>query len=359
MTEETQTVDLYDVSDENLMQMTIPSESPVTAEKVSVSDTNKETARLDEEELAPEGSPEDDASSKIEKPEEELLDSEDGIEEPEEEEAPLEVSDEDIRTYMTTHETIFKPFKANGKEMQVKSVDEAIRLMQMGANYHKKTRELAPYTKIVHMLEKNNLTSEEDLGFLIDVYKKDPGAINKLLEDSGLDPLDLPEKGKDYTPGNHSVSDSEAELRVILAENQSDTEFQGMLNQVMSWDSQSKHTISSNPQLLRILADNKRTGAYDLVMAEVERRQTLGDFQGQPVLQAYRQVVSEMMEATPVTEKGAKPKSTVTPQPSKSETERQIRRRAAARPAAKPEVTQGQSIDLNSMSDEDLLKLNI
>ena len=33
---------------------------------------------------------------------------------------------------------VFAPFRANGKEIQVKSVDDVISLMQMGANYNKK-----------------------------------------------------------------------------------------------------------------------------------------------------------------------------------------------------------------------------
>src|SRR5690606_38757650 len=86
---------------------------------------------------------------------------------------------------------LFAPFKANGKEMVVDNVDDAVALMQMGANYNKKMAALKPNLKLLKLLENNNLLSEEKIGFLIDLDKKNPAAIGKLLKDSGIDPLDV------------------------------------------------------------------------------------------------------------------------------------------------------------------------
>lgn len=52
--------------------------------------------------------------------------------------------------------------------MQVNSVDEAIQLMQMGANYTRKMQELQPHRKTLLMLENNGLLDEGKLSFLID-----------------------------------------------------------------------------------------------------------------------------------------------------------------------------------------------
>ena len=61
---------------------------------------------------------------------------------------------------------IFKPFKANGKEITPKTVDDVISLMQMGANYTKKMQAMVPLKRTVETLNKADI-KEEDLNFLL------------------------------------------------------------------------------------------------------------------------------------------------------------------------------------------------
>lgn len=74
--------------------------------------------------------------------------------------------------YEQEYKRILAPFKANGKEVEVKSVDDAITLMQMGANYQKKMAALKPNLKILKILENNGLLDEGKLSFLIDLDKR-------------------------------------------------------------------------------------------------------------------------------------------------------------------------------------------
>ncbi|RLD76246.1 MAG: hypothetical protein DRJ15_15705, partial [Bacteroidetes bacterium] len=121
--------------------------------------------------------------------------------------------------YKAEYERLIAPFRANGKDMQIESVDDALTLMKMGANYNKKMAGLKPNLKLLKMLEKNDLLDESKLSFLIDLDQKNPGAVNKLIKDSGIDPLDIDtEKEDEYRPSTYTVDDKEVELDGVLDE---------------------------------------------------------------------------------------------------------------------------------------------
>ena len=110
--------------------------------------------------------------------------------------------------YKTFHDKMMAPFVANGKTIQLQSVDEAIQLMQMGANYTRKMQSIAPHRKVLMMLENNGLLDEGKLSRLIDLDKKNPEAIRALVKEAGIDPLDIDvESDSTYVPGDHVVSD--------------------------------------------------------------------------------------------------------------------------------------------------------
>ena len=95
---------------------------------------------------------------------------------------PKDAQEQDqAETKPVDYEAFFKqvmaPFKANGRTIELKSPDEAIRLMQMGAGYGRKIQDLQPHLKVLRMLEKNELLDENKLSFLIDVNAKNPEAI--------------------------------------------------------------------------------------------------------------------------------------------------------------------------------------
>ena len=93
--------------------------------------------------------------------------------------------------YEAAYKRIMAPFKASKRMMQVDNIDDAISLMQKGADYHNKMKTLSPNLKIVSTLEKERLLDQSKLNNLIDLSKKDPKAIAQLLKDSGIDPLDI------------------------------------------------------------------------------------------------------------------------------------------------------------------------
>lgn len=208
-----------------------------------------------------------------------------GSQENKPEEKPVESSD-----YKAIVDRLFAPFQANGREMKVESVEEAITLMQMGANYNKKMAGLKPNLKLLKLLENNGLLSEEKLSYLIDLDKKDPQAIAKLVKDSGIDPLDMDgNKESEYKPKTYTVDDREIELDDVLQRLQGTSTYTQLLDVVGNkWDGPSKQVITNNPQLLEVLNAHMANGIYDLIVKEVERERMFGRLNGMSDLEAYR-----------------------------------------------------------------------
>lgn len=197
--------------------------------------------------------------------------------------------------YQAEYERIMAPFKANGRDITVKSVDDAIRLMQMGANYNKKMEGLKPSMKILKMLDNNQLLDEGKLSFLIDISKKDPAAIQQLLKDSGVDPLSLDlENAPKYAPGAHAVSDKEVELDQVLDEVQASPSGQRTLQTVTAWDDHSKRVLAENPQVIADINGLMANGIYDQIASEVDRRKMLGDLKNLSSLEAFKAVGDEL-----------------------------------------------------------------
>lgn len=194
--------------------------------------------------------------------------------------------------YEAAYKQLTAPFKANGREIQVQSVEDAVALMQMGANYNKKMAALKPNLKLMKLLENNGLLNEEKLSFLIDLEKKNPEAIGKLIKDSGVDPLDLEaSKAGDYKPTPHKVDDRELELDAVLDEIQETPSYTRTLDVVSNqWDGASKNVIANSPQVLKVINSHVQSGVFDVIIKEVEREKMFGRLSGLSDIEAYRQV---------------------------------------------------------------------
>ena len=204
---------------------------------------------------------------------------------------------EDTVDYQALYEKIMAPFKANGKMIQVHTPEEAITLMQHGANYTKKMHALKPNLKMMRALENNGLLEEDKINNLIDLANKNQDAILKLVKDANLDPMEMDTSAETaYKPQNHSVSDQEMDFHttledVLSMESGSDTI--SMIN--TQWDQASKEAIYKEPQIMQVIHDQRANGIYDRIYAEIDRRRTLGTLSTTiPLIQAYKQVGDEL-----------------------------------------------------------------
>jgi hypothetical protein len=201
-------------------------------------------------------------------------------------------TEESTIDFKAEYERLLAPFKANGRDIKVNSVDEAVTLMQMGANYNKKMAALKPNLKLMKLLERADLLSEEKISFLIDLNRKDAAAINKLVKDSGIDPMDLSaEKASAYKQSTYTVDDREIELDTVLDDIQGTPSYNRTLEIVSTkWDAASKGVIAGNPQLLRVINDHVSSGIYDRITKEIDNERMFGRLVGVSDIEAYRQV---------------------------------------------------------------------
>lgn len=278
-------------------------------------------------------------------------------------EAPATV----IPDYKQFYDELTAPLKANGKDYQFDSVEDLRRLASMGLNYNKKMGAMKPHLKTLKLLESNGLLDEKKLSFYIDVEKKDPAAIAKLLKDSGIDPRDLDLETNDYKANTYAVDDREIDLDQVLDElKDSSTHYTEILETVSKkWDKASKTTIADNPGILHIINDHMASGVYEVIADELERRRVLGGLRGVSDLEAYKQVGDELNakggfnhlfpassgngSPTPAVEVPAKPKAE---DPSRDDKKRAARSTQAAIP------TPPRAADFNplSMSDDEFEK---
>ena len=185
------------------------------------------------------------------------------------------------------------PFKANGKEITVDSADDAIKLMQMGANYHKQMQQLKPAKRIIAMLEQAGMLDENKLNHAIDIMNGNSAAIHKLIQERNVDVSDLYSDSEvDYTPNQHQVTDERIELDTLFNELNSTSHGQRVLQEVAgTWDEKSRYTIGQTPEILRLLSNQIENGIYDVIVAEVDKQRMLGNIPANaPMLQAYEQV---------------------------------------------------------------------
>jgi hypothetical protein len=183
------------------------------------------------------------------------------------------------------------PFKANGKTFEVKTPEEAVRLMQQGAGYGRKLQDMQPHLKVLRMLEKNNLLDEKKLSYLIDINQKKPDAIKKLIKDSGIDTLDLnPDDKVTYTPTDHAVSDKEVVFHQAITEVQQQPGGHATLQHInQTWDEESKGLLYEEPEIFGVIQSQRENGVYDQILSEIERQKLLGHIKNStPFLQAYK-----------------------------------------------------------------------
>ena len=350
--------DYLEMSDEEVMNASAPDEE---VSEVVNEDTAEGTQEQDTSTEQEETNDSDDSTDEGESSEESNSEPEEGDES--ESAKPTETQAEvDYKAEMAR---ILAPFKANGREIEVKSVDDAISLMQMGANYNKKMAALKPNLKLMKLLENNGLLSEEKIGFLIDLEKRNPDAINKLVKDSGLDPLELDaDKAGDYKPSTYTVDDREMELDSVLDELQATPTYNQTLNIVSNkWDGASKQVIANSPQLLKVINSHVASGIYDLINKEIESERVFGRLDGLSDIEAYRQVGDAIQarggfnhlanaSGTPA------PKPVVVPPKPKADDDR-LREKKRAASSTKPSGVGRNSQEYNplAMSDDAFAKL--
>lgn len=374
-----------EMSDEEIANMepsdlepeAIDNDDETTDDTVEAEENPTET-----EESESEDDTEEESSEESEEENEEQAEEESGSEEPKEtpdteQEEPEEKSNKEVQTkdaetinYEQEYKRLMQPIKANGKEIQLKSIDEVISLVQMGANYTRKMSALKPHLKLLKTLENNKLLEENEISFLIDLKNKKPEAIARLLKDADINPLDIDvDLGKNYTPSNNIASDQSVAIDAVIDDLKDSPHFATLTKVVAKdWDNKSKLVIHEDPEILRqlhnhMIPDAQGNSIYNYVSSEVERRKVLGQLQGMSDYEAYIQVGNELYEQSRQQQAKANvAKRVVKPaaKPTNVDPETLKNKKLAAAPT-KGKATPSKQFDFNplSLSDEEIEKLSV
>jgi len=263
--------------------------------------------------------------------------------------------------FEAAYKRITSPFKASKRMMQVDNVDDAIALMQKGADYHNKMKTIAPHLKMVSMLEKEGLLDQAKLNNLIDISKKDPKAIAQLIKDSGIDPLDIDtDEEVGYKPTNYGISDKEFQINQAIDDIRGTPSFDKTINVLAKeWDDESKKLISDNPTIIGILNDHVYNGVYDRVQAVMDTERALGRLQ-MPDVEAYRQIAEHLFQSGAIVNEGQdnqSPNASVPKTKARDDVAIKQKRKAAA--STKKTTTKNATVPPNylNMTDEEFMKL--
>lgn len=273
--------------------------------------------------------------------------------------------------YEAEYKKVFAPFKANGREIKVETIEDVQALMQMGANYNKKMQALKPNLKLMKMLEANGLLSEEKLSYLIDLDKKDPAAINKLVSESKMDPMDLSaDKAEAYKPGNHAIDERVLQLDEVISEIEDSPKLTQTLQVVSSeWDQASRNIVVDNPELIKVVNKHMETGVYDRIKSTIDRERMLGRLKGLSDIDAYKQVGDDLQarggfddlfgRSKPVVKQQPAEKVVVAPKLKQAEEDKLKDQKRAVSSTKVVTSSKATVADFNplSMSDEEFAKL--
>ena len=277
---------------------------------------------------------------------------------------PTKLEGEDVKDipptdvdYEAVYKDIFKPFKANGKEITPRTVEDVVQLMQMGANYTKKMQLMAPLKKAAESLSRADI-KEDDLNFLIDVHKGDKEAIKKLLTKHNVDPMELDLDSTNYVPKNNIVSDEDVEYSNILDDIRDSLP---KIQEIMTntWDTRSKEALLKDPNLMRALHEEIAMGRFDSVQAQLEIEKTFGRYKGKSDVEAYIDLVTKLAaKEQPKHQSNGKNK----PTPKADVPTKPIPDKTKAAPIRTKATNQGSTLtakDIFSMSEDQFAKLSI
>ena len=367
---------LLDIPDDQIdefvrqMENSPTDDEPDTEEPEQEEDTNVEAEASTDDSDEAEEPTEDDNAEEVEEGESDDLDdseaSEDVIEDVTEDDETDAVEEKDVQEdssdidYKKEYERILAPFNANGKTIQVDSIDDAIRLMQMGANYNKNMADLKPVKRINKLLENNDLLDETKLSTLIEVSKGNKEAIKKIVADNGLDPYELDaEEDRKYEVPKHTVNDSEIELDSVLGEIRNTPSFSKTVDVITNQlDAKSKADIMNNPSILRVLHSDVETGRYDSVSSEVAKLRALGKIPSNVSdLDAYGHIASNMFSQPQQVNPQTQVKTELPSQQKQNNDDRAKAQRKAAAPTRKSVSKSKAPVDVLNLSDAEFDKL--
>lgn len=166
-------------------------------------------------------------------------------------------------------------FKANGRDYEFSSeeiVDQFPKIFGQAMDYTKKMQAIKPWRKTIDAIEGAEL-SHEDVSLMIDVLKGDKDAITEVLKRTGVDTLDLDtEADSNYIAKDYGRDDNALAIKDIVDEISRDEEYATTHNILSKeWDDTSWRAMTDNPELIRLLHTDVKSGMYKTLQPVAEK----------------------------------------------------------------------------------------
>lgn len=286
-----------------------------------------------------------------------------------------------------TYRQIFAPFKAAGREFQVRDVNEAISLMQKGVDYTKKQQALKPRLMEMRALEEQGMLGS-NLNYAIDLFKGNPQAIAKLIKEKNIDVNQIvpqqttnefgetvTQPEKPYVPNNYSVSPAQYELQEAFDNLKVNGTYDSTMDALGTMDNSSKTKFAQNPKYINALSNLISSGMYEAIRKELDHARIvddpairgMDDFDamdaiGRAMVQHHQQQLTQQQQGQPQQVQQQQQRY-IPPQQQQYAQQRQIvdQRKQGVAPIRQGSAPQKPNYDplYANLSDEDFGKLNL
>lgn len=182
--------------------------------------------------------------------------------------------------------------KADGKEYTF-TVDELVKLAPKAMNYTRKMQDIAPYRKMITAISENEIT-QDDLNLLIDIKKGNKEALGALVQQSGVDPLDI-EANESYRPTSYGIDENTYKLNQIVSRIENEPEFVQTQQVIQNLDDSSKTILRENPENIEGLHIDIKSGVFSKIYPKAEKLMVLDDYK-KPFLDYYVQAGTELYQ---------------------------------------------------------------
>lgn len=286
-----------------------------------------------------------------------------------------------------TYKQIFAPFKAAGREFQVRDVNEAISLMQKGVDYTRKQQALKPRLMEMRALEEQGMLGS-NLNYAIDLFKGNPQAIAKLIKEKNIDVNQIvpqqttnefgetvTQPEKPYIPNNYSVSPAQYELQEAFDNLKVNGTYDSTMDALGTMDNSSKTKFAQNPKYINALSNLISSGMYETIRKELDHARIvddpvirgMDDFDamdaiGRAMVQHHQQQLTQQQQGQPQQVQQQQQRY-IPPQQQQYAQQRQIvdQRKQGVAPIRQGTAPQRPNYDplYANLSDEDFGKLNL
>lgn len=195
-------------------------------------------------------------------------------------EEPVGQSDSvDPSVAIEAYKYLMEPFKASGREFQLKDFHDARTLIQQGIDYTRKQQQLKPRLIEMRTLENNNMLGD-NLNYAIDLFQGKPEAIKKLIQDKKVDinslvskstdewgnPVEGAENTNSYIPTDHRISEQQFDARETIEKLSLSPKYNDMVKYINTLDQSSVLKFYKEPKQLEGLLKMMEDGFHDKVM---------------------------------------------------------------------------------------------